>query len=107
MEEIELGTVITHLLNEPHNQQVDKKFSNPDINYLLAKTGLDHKTVGRAIRIFGEAAVVESLRRHQPDWTQRYWWGVCKRVAGGEPTRHAAADSTAGLQSPPASQGEI
>jgi hypothetical protein len=64
MEEVEIGTVVESLVSpQSPKQRVDVKFSNPDIKYLQRKTGLDHKFVARVLRIFGEAVVLESLRR--------------------------------------------
>ena len=85
MEDVELGTVVKHLVNSrPTRQVVDVKFSNNDINYLQRKTGVDHRTVGHALAFFGEAVVLESLRRFQRDWSSAYFWGVCRKVAGGQ-----------------------
>jgi hypothetical protein len=70
MEEVEVGKVVQTLLGTyPRTQPVDVKFSNLDINYLQRKTGLSHRFVGRMLRIFGEAVVLESLRRYA---TRRY-----------------------------------
>jgi hypothetical protein len=64
VEGVEIGKVVQTLLGtQPPRQRVDVKFSNPDIKYLQRKTGLDHKFVARMLRIFGEAVVLESLRR--------------------------------------------
>jgi hypothetical protein len=60
----EVGKVVQTLLGtQPPHQRVDVKFSNTDINYLQRKTGLSHRFVARMLRIFGEAVVLESLRR--------------------------------------------
>lgn len=82
MEEVELGEVVQHLVQNPRYQRVDAKFSQNDINYLRRKTGLDHKVVAHAIRSFGAAVVLESLRRFQVGWSSAYFWGVCRKVAG-------------------------
>ena len=64
MEEVDVGKVVQTLLGtQPPRQRVDARFSNTDISYLQRKTGLSHRFVARMLRIFGEAVVLESLRR--------------------------------------------
>jgi hypothetical protein len=38
-------------------------FSNPDLQYLYERSGLNHRFIGRCLRIFGEQVVIEGLRR--------------------------------------------
>jgi hypothetical protein len=66
MQEVEVGEVVRSLVEANPLQQervVQARFSKLDIQYLQRKTGLNHRFVGRMIRIFGEPCVLESLRR--------------------------------------------
>jgi len=66
MEEVEVGEVLESLVetHPPKRERVDvPTSSNLDINYLQRKTHLDRKFIRRMLRIFGEAVVLESLRR--------------------------------------------
>lgn len=86
MEEVELAEVLQHMLSaNARSQRVEVKFASSDIQHLQRKAGLDHKTVGRAIRIFGAAVVVESLRRFGRGMSPAIFFGICRRVeAEGE-----------------------
>jgi hypothetical protein len=72
-EEAELGEVVGSLIKDHPLQQgravVQARFSKLDVQYLQRKTGLSHRFVARMLRIFGEAVVLESLRRYA---TRRY-----------------------------------
>jgi len=119
MEEVEVGKVVQTLLGTyPRTQPVDVKFSSLDIQYLQRKTELSHRLVARMLRIFGEAVVLESLRRFATGWQyeprskEALFVSICRAVesmatieAGGESTSAASARS-GGPQSPPASQSE-
>lgn len=90
------------------------KFSKSDINYLRRKTGVNHRTIGWAIRSFGEVVVLESLRRlavgyeYAPGREEAVFVGICRNVkaAGGEPHGNAVGVSTPSPLSPPASSLE-
>jgi hypothetical protein len=87
METTEVGEVVESLMKAPvHAKQMDWKFSNLDINYLQRKTGLSHRFVARMLRIFGEAVVLESLRRfatgyqYAPGREEAVFVGMCRAV---------------------------
>jgi hypothetical protein len=87
MEEVEVGEVLESILEtHPYLQQVDVKFSNSDIQYLQRRTGLKHQFVARMLRIFGEAVVLESLRRfangyqYAPGREEAVFVGICRAV---------------------------
>jgi hypothetical protein len=119
MEDVEVGKVVQTLLGTyPRTRPVDVKFQNLDINYLQRKTGLEHQFVARMLRIFGEAVVLESLRRfangyqYAPGREEAVFVGIARAVehvaiqtAGGEPHGDAAG-LTVGTAPPPASQPE-
>lgn len=75
-----IGQVIAALLRDrPVRQQVDW-FISSDMNYLTCRNRLRPMFVGRCLRIFGEAVVLESLRRVEPGWCEDYVFGVMRNV---------------------------
>jgi hypothetical protein len=88
MEEVEVGKVVQTLLGTyPRTQQdVSVKFSNPDIDFLQRKTGLERKFVAQMLRSFGEWVVLEALRRFANGWEyaprskEILFMSICKAV---------------------------
>jgi len=85
--EAEVGEVVQSIVQNPALvRRVDVEFRNLDINYLQRRTGLDHKFVARMLRIFGEAVVLESLRRfangyqYAPGREEPVVVGICRGV---------------------------
>jgi hypothetical protein len=71
MEEVEVGEVLDSLLKDhPPTQEkaVIGRFTNPDIQYLHTKEGLDQQFIRRMLRTFGETTVLEALRRFANGW---------------------------------------
>jgi len=120
--EVEVGEVLNSLLEDralAPQRVVQARFSRLDIDYLVNRTGVRPKVVASMLRIFGEAVVLESLRRFASGWQyaprskEALFVGICRAVesvakgeAGGELTSAAPA-SSGGPQSPPASHQEI
>jgi hypothetical protein len=72
-EPTELALVIEELVETQRpttapERTVRTTFINPDIHYLVHRTGLEPKVVARMLRAFGEAVVVEALRRFANGW---------------------------------------
>jgi hypothetical protein len=55
-------------------------FSNPDIHYLTRRYEVEAKFIGRMLRIFGEAVVLESLRRFEKGWSEAVFVGIARNV---------------------------
>lgn len=96
----EVDELLQHMLSD-HPRKRDRvavKFANYDINYLAPKSGLEPKFIGSMIRSFGQAVVLEALRRFSPGWKPAVFVGICRRVeqqaAGGEPHGNAVGVST-------------
>jgi hypothetical protein len=68
------------LFGADHTWMQRVTFSNPDINYLTRRYEVEAKFIGRMLRIFGEAVVLESLRRFEKGWTQAVFFGCCRNV---------------------------
>jgi len=89
MEEVEVGEVLESIM-ETHpylHERVDLPISpNEDINYLQRKTGLNRPFLRRMLRIFGEAVVLESLRRFATGYQyasgreEAVFVGICRAV---------------------------
>jgi len=55
-------------------------FTNPDIDYLTRRAHLEPSLIGRCLRIFGEAVVLEALRRTEREVIAAYFVGICRNV---------------------------
>jgi len=118
--EVEVGEVLDSLLEDralAPQRVVQARFSRLDIDYLVNRTGVRPKVVASMLRTFGEAVVLESLRRFASGWQyaprskEALFVSICRAVesvakgeAGGEPHGDAVAASSVSPQSPPASQ---
>src|SRR3990167_3064820 len=78
----QIGTVVAVLVKDhPVYQRV--VFSHQDIDFLTRRNRLPSVFVARCLRIFGEAVVLESLRRTEPGWSEAVVFGVCRNVERG------------------------
>ena len=69
--DVEVGEVLDSLLEDralAPQRVVQARFSRLDIDYLVNRTGVKPKVVASMLRTFGEAVVLESLRRFASGW---------------------------------------
>jgi hypothetical protein len=90
-EPTELALVIEELVETQRpttapERTIRTTFVNPDVHYLVHRTGLDPRVVGRMLRSFGEAVVLESLRRfatgyqYAPGREEAVFISICRAV---------------------------
>jgi hypothetical protein len=87
-EPTELGQILEDIMEREETTPATKepRFANPDITYLVGKYQLDSKVVGSALRSFGEAVVLESLRRFSNGWQypnkdrEKVFFAICRAV---------------------------
>lgn len=77
---VSLGEVVDALVREDPASQQRVAFAHPDINYLTRRNEREPRFVGRMLRIFGAAVVLEALRRDEGEWSEAVFVGVCRNV---------------------------
>jgi hypothetical protein len=87
-----MGEIVDGLLTTlqptaaPRERKKEIRFTSPDIQYLVSKTGLDPTCVLSMLRSFGAAVVLESLRRfaggyqYKPGREEAVFIGICQAV---------------------------
>jgi hypothetical protein len=80
MDEEQVGGLVAALLQDPTRMRHVESFRDPDLNYLTCRAGLEANYVAYCLRVFGRSVVIESLRRTEPGWSPRIFWGICRNV---------------------------
>lgn len=76
-----IGDVVSTLVGGLASGDSQPFFSkNPDVQYLAAKSGLQPAFVRRMLGWFGDAVVLEALRRFSKDWAEPVFVGICRKV---------------------------